>query len=378
MLKNPFLVYVIAFGGVLLVYPLGWSDIYPSLSAGLLAFLAITFCVSAILAIPVGHIVKKIETYEPGRLPKWTIFLLLAGFSADLIYTGIPLLSVLRGARFNGQIGVPSLHVFNVTFGASFSAIRFADFLYSKRRQYLLEAAVPMVFFALVFYRGPVIMCLVAWFFVYAIKIGRLGVKRIVLFAVISAVVLYIFGLAGNLRVGEFEIENVGRPTQEFQHSSIPKIYFWAFIYATSPMANLQLTTANHFEKRGVAEFFLSELVPDFISKRILPFVNKSSATYERVHPAQIAPALNVATLYGRSFVLAGWAGMVKMYAALALLIIVYLHLVIRSPYAVPCLALLNMLVVFCTFQNMIAFSGVILQLVWPLLLSIKTGRTSV
>jgi hypothetical protein len=50
-------------------------------------------------------------------------------------------------------------------------------------------------------------------------------------------------------------------------------------------------------------------------------------------------------------------------------LIVLYLRLIRHSPYRVPCLALLNTFIVFCTFQNMIAFSGLILQLIWPLFL---------
>jgi hypothetical protein len=47
----------------------------------------------------------------------------------------------------------------------------------------------------------------------------------------------------------------------------------------------------------------------------------------------------------------------------------VYLVVIFRSPYRVPCLALLNTLVVFCLFNNMIASTAMIPQLIWPLLL---------
>jgi hypothetical protein len=40
-----------------------------------------------------------------------------------------------------------------------------------------------------------------------------------------------------------------------------------------------------------------------------------------------------------------------------------------NSPYRVPALALLNVLVVFCLFNNMLAAATMLPQLVWPLLL---------
>jgi hypothetical protein len=133
----------------------------------------------------------------------------------------------------------------------------------------------------------------------------------------------------------------------------------------TSPLANLQTAVdAKSQEKRTLAEFAVSEMLPDFISKRILP-----SLGAERVKTPEVSRGLNVATMFGRSYVYAGWTGPILLFTLFVSLIVVYLQLIRRSAYRVPCLAQLNMFIVFCTFQNMIAFSGLILQLVWPLFL---------
>lgn len=367
MLKNPFLVYVLSFGAVLAVYQLGWSGIYPVLSPDLLLFLALTFLASIVLAFAVSGVVREIEGYRPGLLPKYLVLLLMASFAADLIYTGgVPLLMVIDGT-FNyadTELGVPHLHVFNGTFGSVFSTIRFTDYLYSKRRRYLLEALIPIVFFISIFYRGPAAICLVSWGFVLFIKHGRLGVKRICLVAATVLLGLFLFGVFGDLREGETAIQTIGQPTEAFQQSGVPKTYFWTYIYMTSPLANFQLAVDTNLEDRGAAEFAVSEMLPDFVSKRILPFLDA-----ERLKTPEVAPGLTVATIYGRAYVYVGWIGPVLLFALLALLIVVYLQLIRRSPYRVPCLALLNTFIVFCTFQNMIAFAGLILQLVWPLFL---------
>jgi hypothetical protein len=375
MLKNPFLIYVLSFGAVLAVYELGWSEVYPSLSPGLLAFFGLTFLVSILLAFKVSDVVRDIKDYQPGQLPKYTVVLLLALFAADLVYTGgIPLLMLIGGRlQYGGELGVPHLHVFTVTFGAVFSTIRFCDYLYSKRWRYLFEALVPVAYMILIVYRGPAVICLITWGFALLIKRGRLGMLRSALIAVFTLAVLHVFGLFGDLREGPGYFDRIARPTAAFQNSAIPKTYLWTFIYMTAPMANLQLAvdTAN-LENRDAARFVVSEMLPDFISKRILPSMGTT-----RVKTPEVSPTLNVATMYGRSYVYMGWPGPVLMFMLLSALILGYLQLIRDSPYRVPCLALLNTFVVFCTFQNMIAYTGLFIQLIWPLLLGLRWFRSN-
>jgi hypothetical protein len=371
MLKNPFVVYICSFGAVLAVYQLGWSEIYPALSFDLLIFFGLTFLVSALLARGVSRTVRQTKEYQPGQLPKYTLLLLLVCFAADIIYTGgIPLIMVIdRQFDYAGQdLGVPHLHVFTVTFASAFSTIRFADYLYSKRLRYLAEAILPLVYFILIFYRGPILICVVSWVFVFVIQRDRIGLLRGSVVAILFLVILHLFGVFGNLREGEGAIEALGRPTAAFRDSAIPRTYFWTYIYLTSPMANLQLAVDTTTPEGGrAAEFVVSEMLPDFVSKRILPLLGA-----EQVKPPQVAVGLSVASLYGRSYVYRGWLGPVLLFGVLAGLILLYLRLIRHSPYRVPCLALLNTLIVFCTFQNMIAFAGLMLQLVWPLFLSYR------
>jgi hypothetical protein len=368
MLKNPFVIYICSFGGVLAVYQLGWAEIYPPLSSGLLLFFAVTFLVSALLARKVSRTVRETKQYQPGLLPRYAAPLLLACFAADIIYTGgIPLIMVIdRQFDYASEgLGVPHLHVFTVTMASAFSTIRFADYLYSKRLRYLVEALLPICYFILIFYRGPILICVVSWVFVFVIQRDRIGILRTSAVAALFLLVLHLFGTLGNLREGEGAIEALGQPTAEFKNSGIPGTYFWTYVYLTSPMANLQLAIDTTTPEDGrVAVFLVSEMLPDIVSKRVLPLLGA-----EQVKPPEVAAGLNVGSLYGRSYVYQGWLGPVLMFGLLAGLIGLYLRLIRYSPYRVPCLALLNTFIVFCTFHNMIAFAGLILQLIWPLFL---------
>jgi hypothetical protein len=381
MFANPFVVYILSFGGVIAVYQLGWSDAYPDMSPALLSFFAVTFTVSVLLGWLVTGELQRAPEYKAGRMPLFVVWPLIASFAADLIYTGyVPLFSSLGGDfLFSGEIGLPSVHVFNVTFGAAFSAIRFCDFLYSRRWRYLAEAAVPIVYFLMILYRGPIIMLLIAWFFVWIVQ-GGLNLKRSLAIGALACTVLFAFGKLGDLREGGSEaIVNLGRPSTTFKDSGIPSAYLWAYIYMTSPFANLQLAAdSKSLDNLSSTEFLISEMVPDVIFKRIVPFLKRGHLlSEEKVRPPEVAPGLNVASIYGRAMVLNQWTGAIIMFAQLCALIAVYLRLIRNSPFRVPCLALLNCLVVFCTFQNMIAFSGVVLQLAWPLIFAVVLGAIS-
>jgi oligosaccharide repeat unit polymerase len=369
MLKNPFLLYILVFGGVLATYQLQWSEIYPDLSLETLVFFCATFILATGFAFVVSRDVKETAEYRPVRLPRYTALFLVAVYVADFAYADyIPLLSLIQGNYQYGSFpGIPTVHVFAATFGGAFSTIRFADFLYSKtkRFRYLLEAILPLVFIALLTYRGWIMVTLTSWGFVYIIKRGRLGFARALLIPALLLGGLYAFGAFGDVRTGG--IEELGRPSQAFRESGVPRTYFWGYLYATSPLANLQyaIDLGNpRSDLQSFVELVISEMLPDFLSNRLLPLLQA-----QRVSTPEIGPGLNVATVFGRSYVYFGWTGLVLMFAWLLTVVTAYLVIIRNSPYRVPCLALLNTLVVFCSFDNMIAQTSVSFQLIWPLLL---------
>jgi hypothetical protein len=371
MLKNPFLLYILVFGGVLATYQLQWSEIYPDLSLETLVFFCVTFILATGFAFVVSREVKETVEYRPGLLPRYTALFLIAVYAADLIYADtIPLFSLIQGSYQYGSFpGIPTIHVFAVTFSGAFSTIRFADFLYSKskRFRYLLEALLPLLFFTTLNFRGVTTITLLSWGFVYIIKRGRLGFTRTLLIPAVLLGALYAFGAFGDLRTGG--IEELGRPSQAFRESGIPRTYFWGYLYSTSPLANLQYTIDlgnPRGDLQSFVELVISEMLPDFLSNRLLPLME-----VQRVLTPEIGPGLNVATLFGRPYLYFGWIGLAMMFAWFLTFVTVYLVVIRSSPYRVPCLALLNTLVVFCSFDNMIAQTFLTFQLIWPLLLTL-------
>jgi hypothetical protein len=379
MLKNPFLLYVVSFCTILGVYQLGWSEIYPPLSYDLLLFFGLTFIFALLLARLVHPMVASAGSYQPGLLTKYAGLFVIATFAIELVLAGgIPLLLVINGASFSQMQGTAThLHVF--TLWSAYSTIRFADFLYSKRRLYLFEALLPVIFYALLVYRGPAIMTLSSWIFIFIIKNSGLRLKHIMIVAIAAVGVLYVNGRIGDLRAPGDDIR-AGQPAAAFRESGVPRTFFWAYLYSTVPLANLQLSVDKIQSNKGtVAEFIVSELIPDTFSRRIMPYVNHRITSnqgnfitrdmlYSWEQP-QVGPGMNISTIFGRSYGFFGWIGPAIMFAVLSTFIIVYLLVISRSPFRVPCLALLNTLVLFCLFNNMLVSAAIIPQLVWPLLL---------
>jgi hypothetical protein len=226
-------------------------------------------------------------------------------------------------------------------------------------------------------YRAPAIECVVSWLLVYLIRHGgRIRIWPAVALATFIVLGLFVNGIIGDARSpsqeAESQIELLARPTEAFQQSGIPRTFFWSYAYFTSPMANLQTTfnVALPVIEKGT-NFVLGELFPDAVTRKILDRLGE-----ERIRTPEMAAGLNASTIFGASFLYLGKFGPPFMFAYLSLIVIVYLLLIRRSALNVPSLALLNTIVVFCTFHNMIATSTLSLQLVWTFVLGLLVSRS--
>jgi hypothetical protein len=377
-LKNPFAVYIVGFGLALLLYQLGWSELYPPLSPDLIAFFLWSFLAAGILALLVQPAVAETSAYLPGLLPWWSWIPVAVTFGYEIWQSGgIPIVMVARGVNFF-VLERDANHLHGFTLWSVFAAVRFADFLYGRRLRHLIEAMMVIVFYGLMVYRGPAIMTVVSFGFLILIRFGRIRARYWALGAAAFVAILLVNGLMGDLRSPNQE--EAGAPSPAFRTSGMPRTFFWGYLYATAPIANFEEAVARTPGQQGNAlEFIATELLPDTFSRRILPLLNPAieSGTGNLVSRDQLyswsAPlitvGLNTASIFGRSYGYFGWLGPVIMFVALSAFCILYLILIRDSPYRVVALALLNTLVLLCLINNMLASAAMIPQLVWPLLL---------
>ncbi len=366
MIPNPFLIYIFTFALALSSYWLEWSDIYPPLSEEVSHFLIATFAISLALALPLINRLRQARRGTSG-IPGWVVWPMLLGMLADIGYAGgIPFIMVMRGIEFDySQFGIPTFHVVLSTFSSAFAAIRFSDYVVTRNRRYLVEALIPPLFAIVTFTRGTAMTSLITFGFIWLAHRGFPGFRAMFCGLVAMLGVLYVFGVLGDIR-SPGAIEEVGQPSAKFRQSEIPMPYFWTYIYVSSPLANFQNTVDSNWAANGSAtQFIVAEMLPDFVSKRVLDVMGA-----EREDVARVAPTLNASSLYSKAFRYASWEGPAWMFAVLSLLIMVYVFMTWSGPFAVPALSILNTLVLLCIFENMISFTGMIMQLFWPLLLA--------
>jgi hypothetical protein len=388
---NPFFIYILGFSMALIVYQLDWSYLFPDLSFSLLTFLLLTFIISGIIGLYV-HRKGILRFYEyPNKLNvNWWTFAITVGYILNFAYARqIPFLSIINNDDINYfDFGIPTFYVIVSTFTSFFTVYLFKCYIVEKKKKYLFLCIYLFIFPILVFNRGEVLLNLSSIFFIYLFSYKKNKVKIYFKVLAIVLIVLIGFGMLGNLRTSN-QIDknktqemseimlNLGQAKPDFIKSSIPKTYFWSYLYISSPLANLQINVNQQkpdYSLSRVLQYVNGELNFDFISKRIFSIFNLT-----KPDNILIAPFLTVGTTYSTSYSYLGWWGMSMTFLFLMAVTLIYLLIMKpQNPYFSTGLAILNTFLLFSIFDNMFFFSGLSFQLVYPILLSLKLKKTEI
>lgn len=300
---NPFFCYVFSFVVALLVYSLGWSELYPTLSLSLILFLFATLIIHFLFGKENQNsriiLFKSLPTSQ--RLPIIITLLIYVLWTMEFFYEGgIPLLKIILKQPYNYRLfGIPSLHVFAVTFSSFYTIYLFQLFLSHKSKTILLLYLINLFAALLIYSRAMLFFNLTSSLFIYLIFLKNIPIRKITYISLALIPLFFLFGLLGSLRVSReahepYNNENfmeTGKATRGFRQSVIPKEYFWAYIYISSPIANLQQNVNDYsvesFTVRKLAELINSEVLPDFMSKRINRIFNLDQYT-EKKSPARL------------------------------------------------------------------------------------------
>lgn len=374
---NPYICYILGFVVSILVYQLGWSEVYPPLSFGLAVFLLATLGAHFILSIVWNRNAKsKFNIIPSPKTNPWLITLILyLCWTADFIREGgIPLFKVFFHQPYDYKVfGVPMLHVFAVTFASFYCVCLFYYFLTSGERRFLLLYGVNMFAAVLIYSRSMLFFNLASTTFLYLIYLDKVPYKAIFIGFPAMIGLFYFFGVVGTQRVS-FEnqvpydvnlfLEN-GKATDEFRSSMIPKEFFWPYIYISSPLANLQ-TNINTYEVKPITtsrvfEFINNEILFESISKRI----NKMTGT-ERESEKTIKDPFNVSTVYSRGYSYLGWTGIFLTALVVIALPFAYKRMMLHNPYQLVGFAILCTTYLFLCYDNTIRLMALGFQLVYP------------
>jgi hypothetical protein len=385
-LINPYTIFIASFGCAILFYTLRWSEYYSPFQLPLIIFFIFLFGVCFYFArkvyrnyIPSVFILPSPTLHQ---IVGVTLFIYSLWVIEFIHGGGIPLFLILLGKPFNYRtFGVPSLHVFVVTFSSFYSAYLFHAYLVSRKRITLFFCLFNLFAALLIMNRGMLLTNLSTLFFIYlltpvSIK-NILTLRKAGLLLITITILFFLFGAMGTLRVsGEIKrmydrslIYEIGSATSSFKKSIIPSEFFWGYLYITSPLANLRHNISNARPEMSRENFFLllnNEFLPDAISKRI---TKRFNLTRKQNH--QIAENLNASTVFSGSFTYWGWGGIVLMFAFLMTLpFIIQFSGLFERQFLVTFLALINTLYLFLIFDNMISFTGFSFQLAYPVILT--------
>jgi oligosaccharide repeat unit polymerase len=373
LITNPYIVFSIGFLLVTVFYTFHWSYLYPHLSFPLFLFIIATTLLSVFIGIllhKTNYFSYKNVSYSPRLLWIITIIILFSYLIECAYMHVIPLLAILNGTDYDyTSFGIPTFHVILVTFSSFWTVFVFHNFVSQKKKHLLLCFVLSLFPAILIFNRAMLLLNLGSSFFVLFMSAKYLR-KLLVRVTIIVIGILFLFGVAGNIRVtGGQSINNIilnwGQATDEFRESVIPKEFFWAYLYITSPLANVQETINHHhitsfsFQKFGA--FINRSFLPDFIWKRNTYFLHPIE------HVNQISPSFTVGTVYGTSFAYFGWWGILLMYFYILFFnLFLILTLSKQSPFFVTGIAILDCIMLFNIFDNMFSFSGLSMQLFYP------------
>ncbi|MFN3068178.1 hypothetical protein ACKWMY_08670 [Serratia sp. J2] len=217
--------------------------------------------------------------------------------------------------------------------------------------------------------------CVLNYFLLYALYC-KINLKRIIKVLLFVIGLLYLFGVAGDLRSkaqtgdNDFSISNIMNSTQaslEFQNNTYLSPLYWAYLYLSSPVANFQNTVDlnyTHSEIDGSLKFIVYEILPDIAGKRIATLGGYD----EEYSPlSRVVDFLTVGTIFADSFIFIGWYGPLILSLLLLLTPIVFLSICPKNKMYYVQLSICTIILVLCTFSNMLVYSTLSLQLFYPL-----------
>ena len=323
---NFFYMHALLWITILIGYYLGWSDLcIEPIDGRLLSFLIISITISILLGLFFRKDLKfkKLEKNPHKKSTMTKLFVLF--FIIEFIYSRkIPLLEVLAGTTY-GNVEfkyIPILHMLINSFGIIYSFYLSYLFFSFKEKRLLFENLIVMSIYVLCVTRQNILICVLIFMNIGIASMfeKKKSLKQIItifIIAIVSGMILlYAFGIMGNMRYGELYEWNdssmictLGKLNENYPEF-LPKEYFWGYTYLVSPLSNLNYNIKNNVPINEFDKFVL-QFIPDFISTK---FTNYS------IYPTLPVSSLTVCTEYITPYLTYGMSGIVIFYIVKLLL----------------------------------------------------------
>jgi hypothetical protein len=363
-LANPFFIYCLAFLLAILTYTWGWSDLYPKLSLTLILFLIFSFVPFGIA----GYIFerKKMSGSSDKKISASLIdivfYLIITLGILDVLLTGyIPVLDMSHNYR---EFGAPVIDVLFNTLSIFFSIVFLQAFLLDKKRRFLIYLIAILIIQIILFRRSALVWIITSSLFCLFLLYRRIPLSFIIITILLIPLVASAFGFMGIKRskLTNTQIVNELGASQVFLNSGLSHNFYLAYLYISSPLANLQknISTKDKFlNKDGLEDFFFYCILPQSFTSRLERPLGLDPPVYNL-----ITPQLIVGSCFMLSYCTLGWSGMILMLLFIAVSIILSLLIAHKwDTFFFPAVAVLSTAVMILIFDNILIRLDVLLML---------------
>lgn len=324
---NCFYGYSVVWTLILLLYSFNFTAFNKKLDN----FLSLFIIVTIILSFVIGYANKKKFKFKKtavdyGLKP---IIIIVILFICNFIYAkSIPLLTIIRGSSLYGDFNsIPYLYVLLNAIAFYYGINYFNAYLNiseNKKRNLICFLLINLMYL-FAFSRSTIIFLCIGAFILYIMSkknmsLEKIKTKKSYLFLIIvfSFIVIYGFGVLGNIRSGykyndNSYIERIGLYNKFPKF--LPKQFMWTYSYLTSPLANLNDNVKNNKNIDFNLKKIFSELINRTIAKRIFPDLQYGEEAVLKVGIRR--EYFNAVTGYFLMYTYGGMFGMIVQYFVL-------------------------------------------------------------
>ncbi|WP_291910982.1 O-antigen polymerase [Chitinophaga sp. CB10] len=276
-LKNPVYLYVCIWLVVLVLYQMHLSNVLIPLSDATTSYVVascLSFAIPGILfsIICIGRRNPTREIYVQSNVNNklriliyfWLFFTAIEtvcfGPFPILSFFGIPT-ALYTEWGFSGLHGLLNSTIIVL------SNYSFYFFLSKKDKKYLLYFFLCLMWAIILVTRQMLMSMVIEAFFIFFFT-GQLKIKTVLKVGLIGFLIVFIFGLLGDLRSGGDAFLYLADPTPAFP-TFLPSGFLWVYIYITSPLNNINYNMPTYQPFTFSFTDAASQLVPSVIREKI-------------------------------------------------------------------------------------------------------------
>lgn len=350
---------------------LGWSDLFGDLNPTTHAIYVTVSVVFFIIGVLTFRSIRKSVFFSeipPSSYDSLFFAIIVSFFLAECVYSGyIPFFLSNYSDVLEANFGIPVFHGLFISYLSYKSAYFFHQYLSSGRFRFLFFVFAINLISLFLMRRGMLVFNALAYIFMYIIySCSGLSRQKFVKekILVASVVILVLFGIVGNMRHGDETgdyILQVGKASQAFYDSGVPKVFYFAYMYLSSPVGIFDVNVSSSHEE-SISRFFLYNIVPDFLSKRFLPS-NEQAFDFESVG------GFTVGGLFVVPFIQFGLIGvfLILLYYCIISLMVLKTFFQ-KKKRAIIAMSLFLALTSLLTFSNLLNKGGYVLQVFFAML----------